>query len=437
MQSLVNAPSLTPGTTVVVQAGIFIGQTGSTRKRDASSVCTLTIYFGNQLIANITVTGGNAGTSTTIESVPVAFGYSVTMTSIETCPGNPIGVSMSDVVLALTPDNTITSSSTISGSSIQSPTTVSPSVTTSGSGASTSTASTNPISLESSAPTYSMVNSPSYIGSSTQSPSTSSTILGGQSLTQTTTYLAGSSTTAVAGTLTSTSPPTITTYSALPYISGACVRRNAASCTLSGAPVATAGLLASGCGVPPSSNGNYEPAYEQCARLCSSISGCQSWNLDRSTTAGATWTCNIYSGQVNTYAITYNGAYDSTVWFDSACFTCTPEELSLCSQSVGNSGSSSTTSSAASSTSSISSTMISQSTTTSPQSLITPPPSVVIMSAPAFTSGVCGAGKQGYYDCTLSGAPVVSIHFISSHFISVHHPDISNLRSSILESLKH
>lgn len=153
---------------------------------------------------------------------------------------------------------------------------------------------------------------------------------------------------------TSTQQPTTTlapTYSAPPYTAGACSRGAAPSCTLSGAPVATSGLLAVATGVAPATLGNNGPAYEECARICTSVQGCNSWNLDRNAAADGTWTCYVYSGAVNTYAISYNGAYSATVWFASGCYTCANESLSA---PVSSTSSSSTSSSSTSSSSTFS-----------------------------------------------------------------------------------
>lgn len=199
-----------------------------------------------------------------------------------------------------------------------------------------------------------------------------------------------------------TTAPLVSTYLAAAFTSGACTRSAAASCTLSGAPVATSGLLAVATGVPVSTGGNYEPAYEQCARLCASITNCNSWNLDREAAADGTWSCYVYSGQVNTYAISYNGLYSATVWFGSTCFSCQPQALGISSSSNSNSQSISQTSSSSSFNSPSSSGTI----TTAPP-ITTPAVALTNYVVAPYTASTCSK-PAGYYSCTLSGAPIAT-----------------------------
>jgi hypothetical protein len=266
-----------------------------------STQCTLTILLGGQVIYSglVYTTDGNYTTVTTVATFP---GGPVTSLIVnEYCPGNAPTMSIGDVSVGGSGSSSSSSSmlSTVStspsSSSTTPPTTTSTTGTTTGPGpntfSSSSTTSTFP---------------PAETGTTSNTATTLPT---------------------------TTIPPTATmsakygTFSAADYyfVTGQCsysAANTAGGCTLSGAPVATSGLLAVATGIPSylGANGDYDKAYQECAYSCNSFSECNSYSLDR--TDPSFWTCYLYSGFVMDYAANYNRAYSAIDWFGKGCYTC-------------------------------------------------------------------------------------------------------------------
>ncbi|KAM0326144.1 hypothetical protein ACHAQA_006738 [Verticillium albo-atrum] len=93
----------------------------------------------------------------------------------------------------------------------------------------------------------------------------------------------------------------------------------AGGCTLSGAPVATSGLVAMATPIPAAVQGNMNPAYEQCARICANAPNCNSWALDRGdylNDASTPWKCRFYTGNVGEYAVSFDRDFAEIYLFE-------------------------------------------------------------------------------------------------------------------------
>lgn len=233
----------------------------------------------------------------------------------------------------------------------------------------------------------------------------------GGSVSSTSSQSESSTLTSMPSTIT-TAPPGISNYVVAPYTASTCSKPNGYySCTLSGAPVATSGLVGEATGVPVATGGNMAPAYEHCAGICDNLPGCNAWALDRGVGVYPnsqldSWTCYFYSGSVSSYAVSYMSQYTAVVWFGNGCYDCNPQDLAVVAPS-----SSSTPSSSLPQTSSIQSSEIAtaSSTPTSSSPLITSA-AVLTTSAPAYAPVCTNAVGSG---CVLSGAPVATSGLIA------------------------
>ncbi|KAL0937800.1 WSC domain-containing protein [Colletotrichum truncatum] len=266
------APDVRPGDSVVVQLTYKTDPTVTKKraaKRAVLSECTLTMTVGGTVIYSNRIWTTD-GSYTTVTSMPTSAGGLTTLIIVQYCPDTAVPIVIGDVGVASTPASS--SSSSISGV---------------------------------------IVSSTVIITSATASQSS-------------TAFLAAS----VPQTTTTPTTTSVTWYSAQPYQSGACSRgTGSGGCILSGAPVATSGLLAAATPIPIAKNGDPTVAYELCARMCQNTVGCQSWALDRTVSDNAPeWKCYFYSGAIRSYAISYNGLYRDIVWFGSDCYACSPQE---------------------------------------------------------------------------------------------------------------
>ena len=210
-----------------------------------------------------------------------------------------------------------------------------------------------------------------------------------------------------ASSIVTTAPAGLNTYLVAPYTASTCSRPNGYySCTLSGAPVATSGLVGEATGVPVAAGGNMAPAYEQCAGICDNLPDCNAWALDRGvgvypSSQLDSWTCYFYSGSVSTYAVSYMSQYMAVVWFGNGCYDCNPQDLAIAAPSSSSPPTSSVPQTSSLQTSSIPST---SSTMTSSSPVITSA-AVFTTSAPAYAPLCTNAVGDG---CVLSGAPVAT-----------------------------
>ncbi|KAE9581975.1 hypothetical protein CGMCC3_g1998 [Colletotrichum fructicola] len=110
--------------------------------------------------------------------------------------------------------------------------------------------------------------------------------------------------------------PGVLTFSAPAYDSAACTFGTPPDCYLSGAPVATSGLLAVATGITGFVSS--EGPFKQCAQACKQVPGCTAYALDQ----GTSMICYIYGGNARDYWTTFDNNYRSVAYFSAGCYNC-------------------------------------------------------------------------------------------------------------------
>ncbi|KAJ3951855.1 hypothetical protein N0V92_011720 [Colletotrichum tropicale] len=110
--------------------------------------------------------------------------------------------------------------------------------------------------------------------------------------------------------------PGVLTFSAPAYDSAACTFGTPPDCYLSGAPVATSGLLAVATGITGFTSS--EGPFKQCAQACKQVPGCTAYALDQ----GTSMICYIYGGNARDYWTTFDNNYRSVAYFSAGCYNC-------------------------------------------------------------------------------------------------------------------
>lgn len=366
-------PATVPGAEVAVR--VSYQTTNNVAKRAEPTQCSLVILLGGVVIYNgvITTTDGNYTTVTVLTNYPSG---PTTLIVTENCPGNSAtGITIGGITVDPSPS---ASSSPVTTPSSQ-----------------TSTQTSTGITVETTT-------------TSTLLPSTAST----QLPSSTTGLPPGSSSTVPLITTTATTALAVPTLSAAAYTASTCryhIGAVAGGCILSGAPIATSGLLAVATGIPVPAGSSYDPELETCAGLCSGTDSCNSWALDRgiSPTDG-TLTCYLYSGGVREYAVSYDGAFRQIVWYSSGCYDCIVPDTESSTSGLGSSTAVTTTTEEAGTSSPPSTVSQTQMSTVTPPlteaPVTTPAPTVPTRAAAAYTSGTCTDANLGYYvECDISG----------------------------------
>ncbi|TDZ15423.1 WSC domain-containing protein [Colletotrichum orbiculare MAFF 240422] len=367
-----------PADSVVVQ---LTYKTPAVKKRAVLSECTLTMSVGDTVIYSSRIWSTD-GSYTTVTSVPTSANTLSLLKIVQYCPSTSVQIVIGDVAVGPTP-----ASSSSSGT---------PSVLVTSSTITTT-----------SAVPMNSVSSPTVT-------TTSETISTSQFVT-----VANVPATSTPGP--SITAPAALTFAAPAYDNAACSFGTPPNCFLSGAPVATSGLLAVATGLTGLSGTDI--SIKQCAQACKVVPGCTAFALEQ----GVAQKCYIYSGSARAYWTTFDAAYRSITYFGAECYNCraasTTLNLSPPSTASGSvvARTSSTTasvtpvvgssSSAASSTASSKQPSSTPSSSTNPgRSGITPGPDVPKLAVPlSVTESNCPyPTAAAWYEagCTLSGAPL-------------------------------
>lgn len=363
-----------PGDQIQVQL-TYKTEAVSVLKRAELTECTLTMYLGPTLIYQNKIWTTD-GSYTTVTSMPAGPSGVTTLVIVQFCPTTSVPIVIRDVSVS------VVAASSASSNAAQSTTNIS-----------TGTAvpvAPAPVATPTGGTSSSDVPTPTPVPSTTAAPEPPSTPFSQVPL-----------------------------YRAQAYTTGACSRSGSGNCVLSGAPVATSGLLAAATPVPVLNPGNPTQAYELCARMCQNTIGCNSWALDRTLSDNAPeWKCYFYSGVVSSYAVSPNRAYNDIVWFSKDCYGCMQQAqvLYVADQAAvpsSSSSSSSTPSDAAAAAVVVPTTRAPEPAASSTKSVrpgITPPPDVPTLEMPTtVTETSCPLPTVGQWytaGCTLSGAPL-------------------------------
>ncbi|KZL84280.1 wsc domain-containing protein [Colletotrichum incanum] len=328
-------------------------------KRATLTECILTMYLGPTLIYQNKIWTTD-GSYTTVTSMPTGPSGVTTLIIVQFCPTTSIPIVIADVNVMVTPASSASSNE-------PQPTTISTSTFVPAPAATPAGTTSNTIPM------------PTPVPATTGTPLTSSTP-SAHLVPQTT-----------------TPSSTVPLYRAQAYTTGACSRSGSGNCVLSGAPVATSGLLAAATPIPVLNSGNPTQAYELCARMCQNTIGCNSWALDRTLSDNAPeWKCYFYSGVVSSYAVSPNPIYNDIVWFSKDCYGCMQQAQILYVAQLSTSSAvvapTTSTPEATSLTSSI-----------SPSITVAP---ARTFSASPYDPALCSFGRGP--NCILSGAPVAT-----------------------------